>query len=197
MRTPRPRRRWPRRCAPRSRRPTSNSGSKRSPTAPGNASGAFGTGTHATTALCLEWLDAAALAGQRVLDVGTGSGILAIAALALGAAGVRAIDIDPQAEIATRDNAARNGIGRELEVAPAGAPWGAGYGVVLANILAEPLVALAPRLAAATGTGGAVVLSGLLPEQAGAVTAAYAPWFHMDVPRQRDGWILLVGRRRP
>jgi ribosomal protein L11 methyltransferase len=158
---------------------------------------AFGTGTHPTTALCLEWLDAAPLAGERLLDVGTGSGILAIAALALGAAHVHAQDIDPQALIATRDNAARNAIGAALEVAPADAPWGGNYGIVLANILAEPLVALAPAIATATRTGGAVALSGLLLEQAGAVAAAYAPWFDMEVPRQRDGWALLVGRRRP
>ena len=158
---------------------------------------AFGTGTHATTALCLEWLDGARLDGERILDVGTGSGILAIAALALGAAHVHAQDIDPQALIAARDNAARNAIGAALEVAPAAAPWGAGYGVVLANILAEPLIALAPAIAAATRTAGVVVLSGLLLEQAGAVAAAYAPWFDMDVPRPRDGWVLLVGRRRP
>jgi ribosomal protein L11 methyltransferase len=157
---------------------------------------AFGTGTHATTALCLEWLDGAPLAGASVLDVGTGSGILAIAALALGAASVRAVDIDPQALTATRDNAARNGIGAALSVAPADAPWGAGYGVVLANILAEPLVALAAAIGAALAPGGSVVLSGLLAEQAAAVTAAYAPWFDMQLPRQRDGWTLLVGRRR-
>jgi ribosomal protein L11 methyltransferase len=156
---------------------------------------AFGTGTHATTALCLEWLDGAPLGGARVLDVGTGSGILALAALALGAASVRAVDIDPQALTATRDNAARNGIGAALSVAPADAPWGADYGVVLANILAEPLVALAPAIAAALARGGTVVLSGLLADQAATVTAAYAPWFDMRLPRLRDGWALLVGQR--
>jgi ribosomal protein L11 methyltransferase len=158
---------------------------------------AFGTGTHATTALCLDWLEGAALAGARVLDVGTGSGILAIAALALGAASVHAQDIDPQALIAARQNAARNGVAARLTVAHAAAPWGGDYTVVLANILAEPLVALAAAIAAATRAGGAVVLSGLLAEQAGAVAAAYAPWFDMDAARQRDGWALLVGRRRP
>ena len=157
---------------------------------------AFGTGTHATTALCLEWLDGAPLAGERVLDVGTGSGILSIAALALGALSVHAQDIDPQALIATRDNAARNGIGSALSVAPADQAWGGGYGIVLANILAEPLVELAAPIAAVMRTGGVVVLSGLLIEQAGAVTAAYAPWFDMQGPRQRDGWALLAGQRR-
>jgi ribosomal protein L11 methyltransferase len=157
---------------------------------------AFGTGTHATTALCLDWLDGAPLAGERVLDVGTGSGILAIAAIKLGARHVHAQDIDPQALIATRDNAARNEVGAALAIAPADAPWGAGYGIVLANILAEPLVALAPSIAAATRPGGAVVLSGLLAGQVAAVTAAYAPWFDMQAARQRDGWALLAGRRR-
>ncbi len=157
---------------------------------------AFGTGTHATTALCLDWLDGAPLAGERVLDVGTGSGILAIAAIKLGAASVHAQDIDPQALIATRDNAERNAVSAALAIAPADAPWGSGYGLVLANILAEPLIALASQIAAATRPGGAVVLSGLLTGQAPAVAAAYGPWFDMEVPRLRDDWALLAGRRR-
>lgn len=161
---------------------------------------AFGTGTHATTALCLEWLDSATLAGARVLDVGCGSGILAIAALLLGAEGAVGVDIDPQALLATRENAERNGVASRLAVRPADAPWGADaaerYAVVLANILAEPLIELAPRLAAATLPGGTVVLSGLLTEQAAAVTAAFAPWFDMELPRERAGWAALVGRRR-
>ena len=157
---------------------------------------AFGTGTHATTALCLEWLDGAALGGARVLDVGTGSGILALAALALGARVVRAIDIDPQALIATRDNALRNGVASGLEIAAAEAPWPEGCDVVLANILAEPLIELAPRIAAATRPGGSAVLAGLLAAQARAVTGAYAPWFDMKVSEPRDGWVLVSGPRR-
>jgi len=157
---------------------------------------AFGTGTHATTALCLAWLDGAALAGTRVLDVGCGSGILAVAALRLGAAAAHALDIDPQALTATADNARRNGVEERLSIAAAQAPWGADYDVVLANILAEPLIGLAATIAAATRPGGQIVLSGLLVAQADAVTAAYRPWFDMEVPRERDGWIGLVGRRR-
>lgn len=157
---------------------------------------AFGTGTHATTALCLEWLDGAPLAGARVFDVGCGSGILAIAALVLGAAQADAMDIDPQALLATRENAARNRVTRRLEVRDAQAPWQSGYDVVLANILAEPLIELAPRLAAATRTHGSVVLSGLLTAQAGAVASAFEPWFDMETPREREGWAGLVGRRR-
>ena len=157
---------------------------------------AFGSGTHATTALCLEWLDGATLAGRRVLDVGCGSGILSVAALALGAATAHAIDIDPQALVATRDNAARNGVGDALSVAPAAAPWGGGYDLVLANILAEPLVALAPSIATAAAPSADIVLSGLLSAQADAVTAAYAPWFDMSFRRERAGWVGLAGRRR-
>jgi ribosomal protein L11 methyltransferase len=157
---------------------------------------AFGTGTHATTALCLEWLDGAALTGARLLDVGCGSGILAVAGLILGAATAHGIDIDPQALIASTDNAARNGVGDRLSLAAAEAPWGEHYDVVLANILCEPLLALAPRIAAACRPGGTIVLSGLLSAQADAVTAAYRPWFDMEVPRERDGWVGLVGRRR-
>ncbi len=157
---------------------------------------AFGTGTHATTALCLEWIDSGPIEGARVLDVGTGSGILAIAALRLGARHAHALDIDPQSLIAVKDNAARNEIGPQLSIAAADAPWGEAYDVVLANILAEPLIELAPRLAAVTRPRGSIVLSGLLVHQAEAVAGAYAAWFDMDLPRERDGWIGLVGRRR-
>ena len=156
---------------------------------------AFGTGTHPTTALCLEWLDGQDLAGCAVVDYGCGSGILAVAAAKLGAAHVRAVDIDPQALIATRDNAVRNSVAGTLTITgdPALAPRS--DDVLLANLLAGPLVELAPRFAAALGPAGRLALSGLLPEQAGAVTAAYRPWFHIDTNTTRDGWILLSGCR--
>jgi len=157
---------------------------------------AFGTGTHATTALCLEWLDRADLAGCRVLDVGCGSGVLAIAALRLGATSAVALDIDPQALTATAQNAGRNGLRERLEARPAEAHWGGPYDVVLANILAEPLVELAPRFAAVTRPGARIVLSGLLPAQGPAVTSACAPWFDIEPPREREGWVGLAGRRR-
>lgn len=157
---------------------------------------AFGTGTHASTALCLEWLDSAALAGARVLDVGCGSGILAVAALRLGAASAVALDIDPQALTATRENGARNEVADRLVVQSAAAPWGVGYDVVLANILADPLIELAPRFAEVTRAGGALVLAGLLAPQADAVAGACAAWFDMERPRIRDGWAGLAGRRR-
>ena len=157
---------------------------------------AFGTGTHPTTALCLAWLDGAALAGRRVLDVGCGSGVLAIAALCLGAARAVAVDIDPQALIAAEQNGERNHVGDRLEVRGAATPWGDGYDVVLANILAEPLVELAPRFAGAVRPGGWLVMSGLLPPQADAVASACGAWFDVAPSREREGWVGLVGRRR-
>jgi len=157
---------------------------------------AFGTGTHPTTALCLEWLDGQDLAGCSVVDYGCGSGILAVAAAKLGAARVVAVDIDPQALIATRDNAQRNRVAGALTVTgePALAPRNAD--VLLANILAGPLVELAPRFAEALVPDGRLALSGLLPGQADAVTAAYRPWFHIETITTRDGWVLVSARRR-
>ncbi len=159
---------------------------------------AFGTGTHPTTAMCLEWLDGAGLAGASVLDYGCGSGILALAALALGAKRAVAVDIDPQALSATRENAARNDLGRRLDVMPAAALGAdeAGFDVVLANILSGPLVELAPRLARLSRADGRIVLAGLLDEQAAGVAQAYRPWFDVGTHASRDGWTLLVGRRR-
>ena len=157
---------------------------------------AFGTGTHPTTALCLEWLDAQDLAGLAVVDYGCGSGILAIAAAKLGAASVLAMDIDPQALIATRENAERNGIVDRMAVTGDPQLAGGSTDVLLANILAGPLVELAPRFAEAIRPGGHLALSGLLLEQADTVTSAYRPWFDIDTTATRDGWALLAGRRR-
>ena len=156
---------------------------------------AFGTGTHPTTALCLEWLDGAGIEGQSVLDYGCGSGVLALAALRLGAASACAVDIDPQALLATSENAARNGLQPRLTVMPA-AELGTGeWDVLLANILAGPLVELAPSLARHARPGGAIVLAGMLEEQAEGVAQAYRPWFHMRMFATRDGWAVLEGRR--
>lgn len=157
---------------------------------------AFGTGTHATTALCLEWLDEVPLAGTRLFDVGSGSGILAIAALQLGCAQAIAMDIDPQALIASRENAERNGVADRLIVQPAEDPWGEGYDIVVANILAEPLIELAPDIARVTRPGGRLVLSGLLAAQAAVVAAAYAPFFAIEPVRERGDWAALAGQRR-
>lgn len=156
---------------------------------------AFGTGTHPTTALCLEWLDSADLKKSRVLDIGCGSGVLAIAALLLGARHAQAVDIDPQALLATAENAARNHVNASLSIQPAEAPWPTDCDVILANILAEPLIALAPRFAAVVTTGATLVLSGLLAGQETKVMAACAPWFAMEAPRELNGWMCLVGHR--
>jgi ribosomal protein L11 methyltransferase len=157
---------------------------------------AFGTGTHATTALCLEWLDSAQLHGKRVIDYGCGSGVLAIAALKLGAAAALAIDIDPQALIATRDNAQRNQVAERLTVADPGSAPRAAAEVLLANILAEPLLQLAPAFAEFVVAGGDAVLSGILQNQAAAVASRYAAWFDMDPVTVRDDWACLTGVRR-
>jgi ribosomal protein L11 methyltransferase len=156
---------------------------------------AFGTGTHPTTRMCLRWLaarPAGALAAERVLDYGCGSGILAIAAALHGAQAVDAVDIDPAAVQATKDNAARNGV-----VLAAGLPDAARgpYGVVLANILATPLKLLAPLLAAQVAPGGWLVLAGILERQADEVAAAYAPALALQVADAEDGWALMVGQR--
>jgi len=156
---------------------------------------AFGTGTHPTTAMCLEWLDQLDLRGRTIVDYGCGSGILAIAALKLGASRALAIDVDPQALLATSENAARNEVtGLELSSEPE-LPDGCAD-VLVANILAGPLVELAPRLAAAVKPRGAIALSGILTEQVPAVTAAYQPWFDIGLAASREDWGLLSGRRR-
>ena len=157
---------------------------------------AFGTGTHPTTALCLEWLDSTALHGKSIVDYGCGSGVLAIAALKLGAASALAIDIDPQALIATRENAARNQVARRLTAAlPEAAPRERTE-ILLANILAEPLMELAPSFAERVAPGGSIVLSGILPSQASPVASRYAAWFDMGPAIIRDDWALLHGVRR-
>lgn len=157
---------------------------------------AFGTGTHTTTAMCLEWLDAHPPRGKQVIDYGCGSGILAIAAHKLGAAAVQAVDIDPQALTAARTNATRNGINRDFDVLlPEALPAGP-VDLVLANILANPLVELADELAGRVRVGGRIVLTGILDEQAGAVMHAYQPGFVFSAPLRRDGWVRLDGMRR-
>jgi len=157
---------------------------------------AFGTGTHPTTALCLTWLDGQELGGQQMVDYGCGSGILAIAAAKLGAVRVLAMDIDPQALIATRDNAARNDVGDRLTVTGDPALDERSADLLIANILVGPLVELAPRFARALRPGGRLALSGLLTDQADTVTAAYRPWFDIATTATRDGWALLAGQRR-
>jgi len=156
---------------------------------------AFGTGTHPTTALCLEWLDAHPPAGSTVLDYGCGSGILAIAALKLGAGSVWGVDIDPQALWSSRENAVRNGLDARLRTCLPEQLPDREFDLVLANILANPLIELAPQLAARVAPGGELVLSGILSEQASAVSDAYRPWLAMREPVERDGWVRLHGVR--
>ncbi|WP_395505857.1 50S ribosomal protein L11 methyltransferase [Ectopseudomonas hydrolytica] len=158
---------------------------------------AFGTGTHPTTALCLEWLDGQNLDGCRVLDFGCGSGILAIAALLLGAPQAVGTDIDPQALEASRDNASRNGIdpARFPVYLPADLPQQPAE-VVVANILAGPLVSLAPQITTLVQEGGRLALSGILAEQAEEVRAAYAGAFELDPTAIKDGWVRISGVKR-
>jgi ribosomal protein L11 methyltransferase len=157
---------------------------------------AFGTGTHPTTALCLQWLDGQPLDGCTVLDFGCGSGILAIAALLLGAEHAAGTDIDPQAVEASRDNANRNGIdpARFPVYLPENLPQEQAD-VVVANILAGPLVALAPQITSLVKTGGRLALSGILAEQAEEVRAAYAADFDLDPTAEQDGWVRISGVR--
>jgi ribosomal protein L11 methyltransferase len=154
---------------------------------------AFGTGTHPTTALCLEVLDSLDLSGRSVIDYGCGSGILAIAALKLGAAHAVAVDIDSQARLATRDNALRNGVAAKLDIQDADAALPPAD-CVLANILAGPLIELAPVLTAACKPRGDLVLSGILSVQEAAVRECYAPRFIVARRTQRDEWCCIHAR---
>lgn len=160
---------------------------------------AFGTGTHATTAMCLSALDDAVTGGERVVDFGCGSGILAIAALRLGAASALGIDNDPQALTATRDNAERNDIAStSLEVVLPGniaiSAWANQSDLVVANILAGPLLALADELMGLMKPGGRLMLTGVLAEQAPELVDQYAS-VNLKVSETRDGWVLLTGKK--
>lgn len=157
---------------------------------------AFGTGTHPTTALCLEWLARHPPQGAQVIDYGCGSGVLTLAALKLGARSAWAVDIDPQALTATAANAEKNSIpAKDLHTAPPdGLPPMQGD-LVLANILANTLIDLAPTLSALVRPGGHLLLSGILSEQAAAVGSAYAARFEMMPAVEREGWALLCGTR--
>jgi len=156
---------------------------------------AFGSGTHPTTALCLEWLDSLDLHGKAVLDFGCGSGILALAALKLGAARAVGVDNDPQALLATVDNAERNGVADKLTVHLPDDEVVAAYQVVVANILAVALDQLAETLAARVAPGGVIALSGILHGQEADLLARYAPWFDELQANQLGDWMRITGRR--
>lgn len=157
---------------------------------------AFGTGTHPTTALCLQWLDAQTLEGKTVLDYGCGSGILAIAALLLGASHTDAVDNDPQALTATQDNSRKNQVLDRVNVyLPEQLP-SCQADICIANILAGPLESLAPTLAASTRPGGRIILSGILENQANEVKQVYMQWFDMLEPVFLEEWTRLEGTRK-
>ena len=155
---------------------------------------AFGTGSHPTTRLCLRWLERVLRGGESVIDYGCGSGVLAIAAIKLGAASATGIDIDEQALLAARGNAMQNRA--NVRFYSAAEHLRAPAHIVVANILAHPLIVLAPVLARLTRPRGRLALSGLLPPQADEICAAYADWFDLGVEEDEDGWVLLSGARR-
>lgn len=162
---------------------------------------AFGTGTHPTTSLCLRWLDKYVHTQQNILDYGCGSGILAIAACMLGIKLADGVDIDPQALLATHDNAETNQVADRIKTwLPEDFRKSIGdkqYDIVVANILSGPLAELAPTLANCTRAGGDVVLSGILKEQADSVLDTYSTFFEMDMPELEEDWALLHGIKKP
>ena len=162
---------------------------------------AFGSGSHATTALCLQWLATQDLQGKDIVDYGCGSGILAIAAALLGAQSVQGVDNDPQAVLATNDNCERNGllqgrVGTFLPKEYDSISTPESVDILLANILAAPLLSLASKFASLVKPHGSIVLSGLLAEQADAITEVYSEWFEMSAAVEREDWIRLSGIKR-
>ena len=155
---------------------------------------AFGTGSHPTTRLCLQWLERYVRGGETVLDYGCGSGILAIAAMKLGAARAAGVDIDPAAVRAAKENAGRNRVA--CEFSDGRSPLAFDADIVVANILANPLKPLAPLLSGYVRTGGRIALSGLLEHQQKEVEGCYAQWFEFEVPAREEGWVCLSGMRR-
>lgn len=154
---------------------------------------AFGTGTHPTTRLCLQWLSGLDLANRTVLDYGCGSGILAMAAAALGATDVLGVDIDPQAVATARDNTRANGL--TVRYAVSDDAFTDQCDIVVANILAGPLTVLAPAICAHLKSNGRLALAGILSPQIERIANAYAPWIAMTVTAERDGWVLMTGVR--
>ena len=154
---------------------------------------AFGTGSHPTTRLCLEWLERIVTPGASILDYGCGSGILAIAAAKLGAGEVLGVDIDLQAVSAARNNAERNAVNARFD--DSARPLAGQFDIVVANILANPLKALAPAITGHVRPGGQLALSGILAEQAEELIAIYAPYIPLSVADTREGWVCLAGSK--
>ena len=155
---------------------------------------AFGTGNHPTTRLCLRWLERTISGGETVIDYGCGSGILAIAAMKLGAAGATGIDIDEQALLAARGNAIQNQV--RVEFRAAADRGGRAADIVVANILAHPLIVLAPLLAGLTAPRGRLALAGILAPQAPELCAVYGEWFDLGKDSEEENWVLLAGVRK-
>ena len=157
---------------------------------------AFGTGTHPSTAMCLQWLDGTPVSGSTVVDYGCGAGALAIAALKLGARRAYAFDIDPQALLATRENAVDNAVADRLQLCERAADIARGCDLLLANILAEVLISLNQQFAQLLQPAARVLLAGILADQESEVAAAFHKWFDMERYASRDGWVALAGIRR-
>ncbi|HKT71515.1 MAG TPA: 50S ribosomal protein L11 methyltransferase [Steroidobacteraceae bacterium] len=157
---------------------------------------AFGTGTHPTTALCLTWLDSEVAGGDRVIDFGCGSGVLALAAVKLGAQAAHCFDIDPQALLATRENAGSNDMLSCIHIHDCAQTLPTGVDVLVANILSGPLCELAERFSSLVRPGGRILLAGLLAAEGAEVTQAYNAWFDMRSCAEREGWVSLAGKRR-
>jgi ribosomal protein L11 methyltransferase len=158
---------------------------------------AFGTGTHSTTALCLDWLATTDLTGIRVMDYGCGSGVLALAAAAVGAVAVTGVDIDPQALEATKRNARRNGLEDRIRAVTPGQLEDRKVDILMANILLKPLLELGPVFASLLDESGKLVLSGLLATQVEECRAVYRQWFEFYDPVYREEWAMLYGIRTP
>lgn len=157
---------------------------------------AFGTGTHPTTSMCLQWLDSHDISNKTVIDFGCGSGVLAIAALLLGARQATATDNDPQALQATKDNARKNHVEERISIHLPGTMPTDPVDLLLANILAGPLQQLAPQMASLVRPGGQIVLSGILDSQADEMLQCYGQWFNMKEPARQEEWIRLEGTRK-
>ena len=157
---------------------------------------AFGTGTHATTALCLQWLDENIRGGETLIDFGCGSGILALAAVKLGAKCVWAVDNDPQALVSCRSNAQKNQLSQHIIPCTAEQLNPPPVDIIVANILANPLLQLAPKFSELLKPGGHIVLSGILGNQVETIEARYRQWFRLDSPAQQDDWVRLHGIKK-
>ena len=154
---------------------------------------AFGTGSHPTTRLCLEWLEKSNLDQKSVLDYGCGSGILGISAIKLGAKSVTAIDLDPQAVIASKNNAEKNHVQQEIKITDNNKKIEKNFNIIVANILAKPLIELAPYFYKKLNQDGVICLSGILEGQINIIKDAYLKYFNLSEIKIKDGWVMMSG----